>query len=415
MSRLPTLKTVAAETRHPTTQSSQCSNLGHPAGYVPYSMADVRRSSDLRRFTFSSTFAGGGGSATGYRLAGGVAGIVNEFVPTAADTYERNFPETVVDRRDIRDIIRSPSGVDDFLGRGGVARGELDILDGSPPCSEFSVAGSGIGDQDRLRKYSDVKQRGIATLPFDFVEVAGRAQPKVVVCENVPGLASSYPDVLENLLETLKWRDGKRAYFVNWKVLSASDYGVGQKRKRLFIIGVREDVAKATGFSSDDSILQLFPEPTNSSVTIRTALAGLVQSERDISPWRQSAASTKLGSQIRRLPKDPAKHTRLCHVSPGETKSFTLTRCAWDLPSPTLVVTGQKPDGLCGAIHPEFDRKFTLPELKRLFGLPDDYSPTGTLSQAAERICRMVPPFLTEAIAESIYDKILRPYAEVMK
>lgn len=383
-------------------------------GYEPYILEDVRQASDARRFTFVSMFAGGGGSSIGYRLAGGTAGVVNEFVPAAADTYERNFPETVVDRRDIRDVLRAPNGVEEFLAQGGTATGGLEILDGSPPCSEFSVAGNGIGDQDRLRSYSDVRQRGIATLPFDFVEVAGRALPKVVVCENVPGLASGYPEVLESILHSLRWQNGQRAYFANWSVLLASDFGVGQRRKRLFIVGVREDVARATGFSSDDLISQLFPKPTN-SVTMRMALSGLVQSEHDIRPWRQSAAMTALGSQIRRLPKNPSRRTRLCHVSPGETKSFTLTRCAWDLPSPTLVVAGQKPDGLCGAIHPEFDRKFTLPELKRLFGLPDDYTPTGTLSQATERICRMVPPFLTKAIAENVYEKILRPYTEAMK
>jgi site-specific DNA-cytosine methylase len=77
-----------------------------------------------------------------------------------------------------------------------------------------------------------------------------------------------------------------------------------------------------------------------------------------------------------------------------------------------LTVTGQQPSGLGGAIHPEHDRKFTIPELKRLTGLPDDFVLSGTLGQAAERICRMVPPLVTEAIAESIHQKILIPYSE---
>jgi len=76
------------------------------------------------------------------------------------------------------------------------------------------------------------------------------------------------------------------------------------------------------------------------------------------------------------------------------------------------VVSGQRPDGLTGAIHPEKDQKFTLPELKRLTALPDDFVLTGTLGQAAERVCRMVPPLLTKAIAESVYTKVLLPYTE---
>ena len=97
---------------------------------------------------------------------------------------------------------------------------------------------------------------------------------------------------------------------------------------------------------------------------------------------------------------------------PGYTKNYTLTRCSWDKPAPTMVVSGQRPDGLTGAIHPEKDRKFTLPELKRLTALPDDFVLTGTLGQAAERVCRMVPPLLTKAIAESVYEKVLQPFKE---
>ena len=122
--------------------------------------------------------------------------------------------------------------------------------------------------------------------------------------------------------------------------------------------------------------------------------------------------ATPLGALIRLLPKNPDKPSRLGHVFPGYAKHYTLTRCAWDKPAPTMVVSGQRPDGLTGAIRPDRDRKFTLPELKRLTGLPDDFVLTGTLSQASERVCRMVPPLLTKAIAESVYEKILQPYEE---
>jgi site-specific DNA-cytosine methylase len=70
---------------------------------------------------------------------------------------------------------------------------------------------------------------------------------------------------------------------------------------------------------------------------------------------------------------------------------------------------------LAGAIHPQEDRKFTVPELKRLFALPDDVILTGTVSQASERICRMVPPPMTKAIGESVYRRVLRPYSERQK
>ena len=108
-------------------------------------MEDVRKGSSKALFKCVSAFAGGGGSSIGYRLAGGkVLGAI-EFVPEAERTYRRNFPDTFVDRRDIREVLEDDAK--GLLDRLGIWVGDLDILDGSPPCSEFSSAGTGIKDQ----------------------------------------------------------------------------------------------------------------------------------------------------------------------------------------------------------------------------------------------------------------------------
>jgi DNA-cytosine methyltransferase len=384
------------------------------AQYAPYVMRDVRLASSKDFFKCFSTFAGGGGSSTGYRLAGGRVIGACEFVPEAALTYRRNFPDALVDTRDIRQVLSDGAG--ELMRSLGIVVGELDILDGSPPCSEFSVAGTGIKDQSVLRPYSDVMQSGIATLPFDFMRLAQVLRPKIVVCENVPALATRYPDVLGNLLDSLRFKEGgSREYFASYSVLAADDFGVAQSRRRLFILGIRRDVAEAVGIAEDEAVRQVSPIANSSPITIRAALRDLQQDFKQVEPWRQSASCSSLGETIRRLPKCPEKHLRLSDLDPDDTSKFTLRRCSWDLPAPTLVVSGQRPDGMTGALHPQFDRKFTIPELKRLFGLPDDFIVTGTLRQAAERICRMVPPFLTKAIAKSVYDKVLMPYSKVLK
>ena len=388
--------------------------LADDGAYTPYLMEDVRKGSSKALFKCVSAFAGGGGSSIGYRLAGGkVLGVI-EFVPEAERTYRRNFPDTFVDGRDVREVLEDDAK--GLLDRLGIWVGDLDILDGSPPCSEFSSAGTGIKDQTILRPYSDVQQSGIATLPFELMRLAHVLEPKALVCENVPALATRYPDVLENILSELRFSgDGERRYYAAVSVLAADEFGVPQARKRLFIIGVRKDVAEAVGIHEDADVRRCFPIATSSPVTIRSALRGLKQDVRQVGPWRKSFAVSSLGEIIRRFPKNPPKHLRPSDLNPADQSNFTFRRCSYDLPAPTLVVSGQRPNGLTGSIHPEFDRKFTIPELKRLFGLPDDYLVTGTLSQAAERICRMVPPFLTRAIAESIYTNILKPYAEVRK
>ncbi|MCS3687486.1 DNA-cytosine methyltransferase [Bradyrhizobium elkanii] len=383
--------------------------------YQPYVMADVMAASEARRFSVISTFAGGGGSSIGYRLAGGRVLLANEFVREAARTYRINFSDCMVDQCDIRDISASRESVCRFLASVGLSIGEIDVLDGSPPCCEFSTAGRGIGDQDIPRSYSDVKQNNIASLPFDLVDLVILAQPKVFICENVPAFATRGKDVFHRVLRALRFPVLERAYYANWAILSASDFGVPQKRQRLFIIGIRKDVAEAIEVTSDERVADVFPAPTKVGVSVRSAFEDLRQPAEDVWPWRRSAMVTRLGGLMRLLPKNPPKPTRLGHVFPGYKKHYTLTRCSWSAPAPTMVVSGQRPDGLTGAIHPEEDRKFTLPELKRLTALPDDFVLTGTLGQAAERVCRMVPPLLTKAIAESVYQKVLLPHAEKVK
>ena len=177
--------------------------------YVPYNLEDVNNASAQNKFNVISTFAGGGGSSTGYRLAGGKILCINEFVEEARNTYQQNFPETPI----IPDDIKKLTGKD-FLDIAGLKEGELDILDGSPPCSAFSMAGSVshnkvqetvidlFGNEQEYRvsgkhsdgwkstkNYSDGKKvENIEDLFFEFLRVAKDIKPKVIVGENVTGL-----------------------------------------------------------------------------------------------------------------------------------------------------------------------------------------------------------------------------------
>ena len=99
-------------------------------------MKDVHDASNQEKFKVISTFAGGGGSSTGYRLAGGKILCINEFVEEARNTYKENYPTTPILPDDIKELTGK-----DLMDAAGVSVGELDILDGSPPCSAFSVPG----------------------------------------------------------------------------------------------------------------------------------------------------------------------------------------------------------------------------------------------------------------------------------
>jgi DNA (cytosine-5)-methyltransferase 1 len=102
-----------------------------------YNMNFVNEQSSKKLFNVVSLFAGGGGSSTGYRLAGADVLAINEFIPSAQETYNSNYPNTHIFKEDIRNL----SG-EQILNKIKLKKGELDILDGSPPCSSFSIAGA---------------------------------------------------------------------------------------------------------------------------------------------------------------------------------------------------------------------------------------------------------------------------------
>lgn len=370
--------------------------------YQPYTIDDVVKSSSRKLFSVVSTFAGGGGSSTGYRLAGGKVVFANEFVDEAVNTYRLNYPDTPVVSDDIRRFNHGRENVFKLFRSFGIEQGELDILDGSPPCSTFSKATAGKGKEKIDKKdvvYSDTRQNRVGMLIHDYVFMANAIQPKICVIENVPEIAKS--DVFHHAMERLR----KHGYVISYKKLVATDYGVPQKRHRLFVLAVRPDVAKAAGIGSSEDLEAVFPTRQQPVVTIRQALDGL-----DISPAERDMLLTMVRKGaayeiVRVLPKNPIKHTRISDVNPDWHSDFSLTRACWDLPSPTITATGA--GGRGGIIHPEEDRLFSIAELKRLSGLPDDFKLTGQFAQRAERIGRMVPPLMTKAIATAVYENIL--------
>jgi DNA-cytosine methyltransferase len=377
--------------------------------YQPYTMEDVRRAAKRKLFTTVSLFAGAGGSSTGYGLAGGDVRAALEFNARATHAYRRNNPGTLVVERDIREVLEG-DGVERLLHAIDLEPGELDVLDASPPCQQFSTAGPGVvEDPDHETNHGGVKQKRAAYLPLDYAKFVHRARPKVSVMENVVGLTRGRNrSRLKEILQALRFGEaGGRVYYVDWKILTAADYGVGQDRARVIVISIRKDVADRLGIHSDEDVRHVFPRPTHGMVSVRSALEGLEQRSEDEWPFFTSLRASRLPGYLAMLPKCPPKPTR-----PRTKKYYTLTRCSWEMPTPTLVIAGQKPDGLSGAIHPELERKFTVPEKLRLTSLPDDFVLTGTIEDAVTAICNMVPPLLTKAIAESVYERVLKPYRE---
>jgi DNA (cytosine-5)-methyltransferase 1 len=369
-----------------------------------YNLKDVVESSKRERFNVISTFAGGGGSSTGYRLAGGKILCINEFVEEAQNTYRENYPDTPILPGDIKKL----SGKD-FTDIAGTT--DIDILDGSPPCSAFSVAGklshsSGGKHSDgwgKTKSYSDgMMVENIEDLFFEFLRVANDIRPKVIVAENVAGLtigeAKEYYNKILNEFE-------KIGYDVCSQVMNSKNYGVSQTRTRVIFIGIRNDITEKVGLNFM-TIQNVFPEPSDKIIPLKEALEGLEYDPEEIKELTEKFVNTAYWKDTgSKMPKDPDKVLTGGDYHP-KGHHFNLKRVSQHAPAPTLTAMGNGQTN-AGAFHWNEPRKLTLGELKRIMSLPDDFKLTGKWNQRAERIGRMVPPLMMKAIADSIYEKVL--------
>lgn len=376
--------------------------------FKPYTMDDVRRQSDKKLFNVVTTFSGGGGSSTGYKLGGGDILLMNEFIPEGVKTYLTNYPNTPYEMVDIRKITRRGGReyVVEFFKKYNIEVGQIDILDGSPPCSTFSTSGKGKEKiEQRNVKYSDTTQDRIGMLIHDFVYINNCMKPKICVIENVPSIQSS--DVFKQSLERLR----RWGYKVNFNVMCSSNFGVPQRRRRLIVVGIRPDVCKVVGIKKESQILDLYPRGSVYEPTVEEGLRGVNLDPFERKQLLLSTVKSSTYELIKSIPKNPNETMKISDLDPTWTSDFNLVRSSLKRPVPTLTQMGQQM-GRGGVFHPSEDRVFTVDELKRLMGLPDDYILTGTFNQKSERCGRMVTPPIYKHLSQSLYENVLKPFKE---
>lgn len=181
-----------------------------------------------------SCFACGGGSTMGYKLAGFDVIGMNEIDPKMAEVYITNH----------KPKYSYVEGIQTFKEREDLPEElfNLDILDGSPPCSSFSMAGNRDKDWGKEKKFREGQaEQVLDTLFFDFIDLAKRLQPKVVVAENVKGLLMG--NAKEYVKEIYKQFDEAGYYCQHW-LLNAATMGVPQRRERVFFVCLRKDLAE---------------------------------------------------------------------------------------------------------------------------------------------------------------------------
>ena len=394
--------------------------------YYRYTLDELKESSDRKRFTYISFFAGGGGSSAGYKLAGGDCRFVNEFQQVAVDTYLENWPDTPHICGDIKDVTGAQ-----IMEMTGIKKYELDILDGSPPCPPFSMSGTKKAGWNKEKMAYGMKQKNIEDLTWEMIRIAGEMMPKVIICENVKGLTMEYA---KQHLDRMVTDFEALGYSTTFKVLNGIHFGVPQKRQRVLIVSVRNDVL-------DDIempwmlVSSLFPDGADEEPTLEDAIGDLRLDNENSVEAHELREIMKKGAKykwLKRLPKNPDKvmsvgddivgpfyDKLIAHrtkwgkeVPEKKTSFFQSRRIPWNQASHTLSEQGLQ-TSLSVNLHPDEDRGYTTKEAKRIMTLPEDYILTGTLNERLARIGLMVAPMMMKYVAASIYEKVLEPYNEV--
>ena len=327
-----------------------------------------------------STFSGAGGSCLGFRMAGFRVLWANEFVESAESVYKLNHPSSIVDNRDIRQV-----SAEDILAATGLSVGELDVLEGSPPCASFSTAGRRQKVWGEVRKYSE-REQVVDDLFFEFSRILRGLKPKTFVAENVSGLvkgaSKGYFKMIFKDLEDC-------GYKVKARKLDAQWLGIPQMRERIIFVGARDDLG----------IEPAHPTPLPYRYTVA-----------DVLPYIERICDKEARYVT---PDRPHRTIMQSDALRGDTAAFSATGWVQAHPPTDKAlrkrILGDSNDNMrLGAASLDlFKRKFSIPELKILCAFPSDFILVGDFAQRWERLGRAVPPLMMKKIAETIRDRML--------
>lgn len=332
---------------------------------------DIENIKANKPYTCVELFAGAGGLAIGLEDAGfNSVGLV-ELDKNACHTLSTNRPNWNVIEEDIVKVAEE--GIRKYIGNI-----DVDLLSGGYPCQSFSYAGKRLG-------LNDVR----GTMFYYYAKILEQLNPKVFLAENVKGLLT---DDNGRTLQTMIDVFSDLGYSVKYKLLNAWDYGVSQKRERLFIIGVRNDI----------NINYRYPKKFDYKPTLKDALKDVPKSVGSKYPEKKKLVLDLVppGGCWVNLPEDIAKEYMGKSFYSGGGKRGMARRISWDEPCLTLTCSpAQKQTERC---HPDETRPFTVREYARIQSFPDTWDFPVSISSAYKQIGNAVPCKLGKAVGLSL-------------
>lgn len=316
-----------------------------------------------------STFACGGGSSMGYKRAGCEVIAANDIDPEMAWHYKLNINPRHYFLCPIRDLLTAELPEELF---------SLDILDGSPPCSTFSMAGSREKAWGREKYFREGQAKQVLSdLFLDYLDLVDRLKPKVAIAENVKGMIMGNA---KGYTKQVMARFREIGYRPQLFLLNAADCGVPQKRERVFFCAVRNDI--------DAPPLALAPNHkwVSAGEACHDVDSGMPENVRnnDKKYWHLCLPNESYSSVKKRM---------------GEKEGcFSHIRLSEKAPAPTLTANLQT------LTHYKWPRKLNHAEVKRIGSFPDDYK-VKTEDLGNYMIGMSVPPKMTEVVARAVCEQ----------
>lgn len=328
--------------------------------------------------TVMSTFACGGGSSMGYKRAGCTIAAANDIDPEMAWHYQHNLHPPTYLLCPIGDLLTRDLPSELF---------NLDILDGSPPCSTFSMAGSREDAWGKKKHFREGQaSQVLSDLFFDYLNLVDKLKPRVAIAENVKGMilgnAKGYTKLVMQRFREI-------GYTPQLFLLNAADCGVPQRRERVFFVAQRNDLRKPA--------LRL--QPKHRWIPAGEAcqdLQELTAAERaHTKPTRSDLLlwpNTKPGDSL----------SVECMRQRGKGSFFNNYKLSSQKPANSLSATSWV------ITHWNECRTLTFREWKRLGSFPDDYH-AKTDKIGKYMIGMSVPPKMTEQVARAVIEQWLQP------
>ena len=327
-----------------------------------------------------STFACGGGSSMGYKRAGCSIVAANDIDPEMAWHYKRNLNPPLYYLCPIADLITAKLPDELF---------NLDILDGSPPCSTFSMAGSREKAWGKNKKFREGQATQVLSdLFFDYLNLVERLQPRVAIAENVKGMilgnAKGYTKLVMARFKEIGYR-------VQLFLLNAADCGVPQRRERVFFCAVRDDIkAKPLELKPQHRWISAGEACEDLQEVTTSEIIDTRPMPEDLKYWAKTKGGDSYAVTKSRLRE---KASSFCRVKASEH-------------APISTLTSHCKDTL----HWNVCRKCTFREWKRLGSFPDDYH-AKTDKIGKYMIGMSVPPRMTETVARAVITQWLQPFS----